>query len=73
MQTSCFYVLQYLNSVTPITGGGGGSNFLSFQILARSEQISSFSSFLSNARFWFSSHIYRFVSSESGITLLLLD
>ena len=54
MQTSCFFVLQYLNSVISITGGGV-SDFLQSQILARSEQTSSFS-FL-NARFWFSSHI----------------
>ena len=30
MQTSCFFVLQYLNSIHSITGGGGGggSDFL---------------------------------------------
>ena len=56
LQTTCFSVLQYLNSKTSNTGGGG-SDFLSFQTLASSEQISSFSSFLSNACFWFSSHI----------------
>ena len=37
MQTSCFFVLQNLNSVTSVTGGGG-SDFLSFQVLAISEQ-----------------------------------
>ena len=36
MQTS-FFVLQYLNSITSITRGGG-SDFLSSQISARSEQ-----------------------------------
>ena len=36
MQTSCFFVLQYLNSITSLTGGGG-SDFLSSQILASSE------------------------------------
>ena len=46
MQTSCFFVLRYLNSITFITGGIGGSDFLSFQILANFEQISSASSFL---------------------------
>ena len=45
MQTSCFFVLQNLNSITSITGGGS-SDFLSSQILASSEQNSSFSSFL---------------------------
>ena len=45
MQTSCFFVLQYLTSIASITGGGG-SDFLSFQTLAISEQISSLSSFL---------------------------
>ena len=37
--------------------GGGDSDFLSSQIQASSEQISFFSSLLSSARFWFSSHI----------------
>ena len=39
MQTSCFFVVQYLNPISSITGGGG-SESLSFQILASSEQIS---------------------------------
>ena len=72
MQTSCFFVLYYLNSITFITGGIGGSDFLSSQILESFEQISSFFNFLSNARFWFSSLMW-FVSGESGITLLLLN
>ena len=38
MQASCFFVLQYLNFKISITGGGG-SDFLSFQSLASSEQI----------------------------------
>ena len=45
MQTSCFFVLQYLNSITSITRGGD-SDFLPFQNLASSEQSSSFSAFL---------------------------
>ena len=40
MQTSCFFVPQYLFSITSFTGGIGGSDFLSSQILASSEQIS---------------------------------
>ena len=56
VQTSCFFVLHNLNSISFITDGGG-SDFLSSQILASSEQISFFSNFLWNARFWFSSHI----------------
>ena len=67
MQTSCFLVLNFVISIT----GGGGSDFLSSQFLASSEQISSFFKFLSNARSG-SRHIYNFVSSKSGITLLLL-
>ena len=51
--------------------GGGSSDFLSFQILANSEQISCFFSFFSNARFC-SRQTYNFVSDESGITLRLL-
>ena len=39
MQTSCSFVLQYLNSITSITGGGG-CDFLSSHILACSEQVS---------------------------------
>ena len=50
MKTSCFFVLRYLNSITFITGGIGGSDFLSSQILASSEQISFFSSFLSELK-----------------------
>ena len=75
MQTSCFFILQYLNSINSITGGLGGSrsDFLSFQNLASSEQISYFLfNVLSDACFRFR-HIYNFVSSESGITLLLLN
>ena len=58
-----------------ISGGLGGScsDFLSLQNLASSEQISYFLfNILSNACFRFR-HIYNFVSSESGITLLLLN
>ena len=69
MQTSCFFVVQYLYSKTSITGGGS-SDFLFSQILASSEQISSFSSFF-RIRVSGSRHTYNFVSSESGITLLL--
>ena len=76
MQTSCFFVLQFfqnINSTTTMTGGGGScSDFPSLQTLAGSEQVSSFFSFLSNARFWFLSLMW-FVSSESGKTLLLLN
>ena len=60
MQTSWFFVLQYLNSTTFIFGVGG-SDFLYSQTLAGSEQISYFIflfSFVSNAYFWFSLHIY---------------
>ena len=71
MQTSCFIVLQYLNSITSITGGGG-TDFLSSQILASSEQIS-FSLVFFRMRVSGSRHIYNFVSSESGNTLLLLN
>ena len=39
METSCFFVLQYLLSIIFITGGIGGSDFLSSQFLANSEQI----------------------------------
>ena len=42
MQTSCFLVLQYLVSITFITGGSGDSDSLSSRILASSEQISFF-------------------------------
>ena len=71
MQMSCFFVLQYLNSITSITGGGG-SDFVSSQTLASSEQIS-FSLFLFRMRVSGSRHLYNFVSSESGNTLLLLN
>ena len=63
---------QRLNSTILITGGGG-SDFLSSQILTSSEQISSFLfDILSNACFRFR-HVNSFVSSEPGITLLLLN
>ena len=55
--------------MTSITGGGG-SDFLSFQILASFEQISSFSFRMRVSGF---RHIYKFVSSEYGNTLLLLN
>ena len=56
-----------------ITGGGGScSDFLSLQILLGSEQISSFFNFF-RMRVSGSRHIYNFVSSKSGITLLLLN
>ena len=44
MRMSCFFILQYLNSIISITGGGG-SDFLSSQVLTSSEQISSFFKF----------------------------
>ena len=75
MQTSCFFILRYLDSMIFISGGLGGScsDFLSLQNLASSEQISYLLfNILSNACFRFR-HIYNFVSSESGITLLLLN
>ena len=50
MQTSCFFVFQYLNSIISITGDGG-SDFLFLQFLASSKQISSFSSFLFECKF----------------------
>ena len=71
MQTSCFFVLQYLNSITSITGGGG-SDFLIFQTLASYEQISSSLVFF-RTRVSGSRHIYNFVSSESGNALLFLN
>ena len=42
MQTSCFFILRYLDSMIFISGGLGGScsDFLSLQNLASSEQIS---------------------------------
>ena len=70
MQTNCFFVFQYLNSITSFTGGGG-SDFPSSQIVSRSEQFSislvSFRMRVSGFR-----HVYSFVSCESGNTLLLL-
>ena len=71
MQTSCFFILQYLNFIISITGGGS-SDFLSSQILAGSEQNSSFFKFF-RMRVSGSRHVYNLVSSESGITLLLLN
>ena len=74
MQTSCFFILRYLDSMIFISGGLGGScsDFLSLQNLASSEQISSFLfNILSNACFRFR-HVNSVVSSEPGITLLLL-
>ena len=70
-QTSCFFVLQYLNFLTSITGGSG-SDFPQSQILASSEQIS-FSLVFFRMRVSGSRHLYDFVSSESGKTLLLLN
>ena len=59
--------------MTSITGGGGGgSDFLSPQISARSEQIS-FSLVFFRMRVSGSRHLYSFVSSESVNTLLLLN
>ena len=72
MQTSCFLVLQYLNSITSITGGIVGSDFLFSQILASSEQIS-FSLVFFRKRVSGSRQIYSFVSKESRNTLLLLN
>ena len=51
---------------------GGHSDFLSSQLLASSEQIS-FSLVFFRMRDSGSRHTYNFVSSESGITLLLLN
>ena len=45
MQTSCFFILQYLNFIISSTGGFGGSDFLSSPTLTSSEQISFFFSF----------------------------
>ena len=71
MQTSCFFVLQFLNSISSSTDGGG-SDFLSSQILASSEQIS-FSLVFLRMRVSGSCHIYNFFSTESVNTLLLLN
>ena len=54
---------------------GGDSDFLSSQTQASSAQISfsnSFSAIIFRMRVSGSRHMYNFVSSESGITLLLL-
>ena len=40
MQSSCFFVLQYLKSITSITGGIVGSDFLLSQSFSKPEQIS---------------------------------
>ena len=68
MKTSCFLILNSKISIN----GGGGSDFLSSQILTSSEQISSFFKFF-RMRVSGSRHVYNFVSSKSGITLLLLN
>ena len=70
MQRSCSFVHQNLNYMTSITGGGG-SDFLSSQILANSEQIS-FSLVVFRLRVSGSRHLSHFVSSQSGKPLLLL-
>ena len=57
MQTSCFFALQYLNSITFFTGGIGGSDLLSSQFLASSEQIS-FSQVFFRMRVSGSRHFY---------------
>ena len=72
MQTSCFFVLQYLNSITFVTAGIGDSDFLSSEFLANFEQIS-FSLVFSRMRVSGSRHLFNLVSSESGNTLLLLN
>ena len=75
MQMSCFFVLQYLNFMTFTTGGGGGgggSDLLYSHILAISGQIS-FSLVFFRMRVSGSPHLYIFVSSESGVTLLLIN
>ena len=71
MQTSCFFVFQFfqnLNSITSITGGGGGSysDFLSFQILTSSEQISSFFNFF-RMRVSGSRHVYNLLVVSLGL------
>ena len=52
--------------------GGGRSDFLSSQLLPSSEQ-NSFSLVFFRMRVSGSRHTYNFASSESGITLLLLN
>ena len=71
MQTSCYFVLQYPNSMTSVTGGGG-ADFLFSWILASPEQIS-FSPVFLRMRVSGSRHKYSFVSSESGSSPLLLN
>ena len=66
MQTSCFLVLRYLNSITFVTGGIGGSDFLPLQNLASSEQISSSSVFF-RIRVSGSRHIYSLLVGSPGI------
>ena len=61
MQTSCSFVLLYLSSITSSTGGGG-SHFLSSQILASSEQIS-FSLVFFRMRVSGCRHTYKFLVS----------
>ena len=68
MQTSCFLILNFIISIN----GGGGSDFLSSQILTSSEQISSFFIFF-RMRVSGSRHVNGFVSRRSGITSLLLN
>ena len=65
MQTRCFFVLQYLNSITFITGGIDGFDFLS-QILASSEQ-HSFSLFFVRMRVSGSRHSYSLLVVSLGI------
>ena len=72
MQTSFFFILRYLDSMISISGGIDGSDFLSSQILASSEQIS-FSLVFFRTRASGSRQLYSSVSSESGNTLLLLN
>ena len=57
-----FLSSKFIISIT----GGGGSDFLSSQFLASSEQISSFFKFLSNARSG-SRHIYIFLVVSLGL------
>ena len=74
MQTSCFFVLQHLHYLTSITSitGDGGSDFQQSQILASCEQISFYLVFF-RMRVFGIRQKYKFVSSESGNTLLLLN
>ena len=69
VQTSGSLILHFFKiSIT----GGGGSDFLSSQILTSSEQISSFFNVF-RMRVSGSRHVYNFVRSKSGLTLLLLN